>query len=448
MRTIALVAGLVALVLIADGVAPADVAESGRPEPRVWRDPAPLAERHGRPAPTVVDRRRSCFRSSPAIRMRRPRRGPPWGQALREAVAGRDIGVAVASGDRLRFVHEAGVPRTPASNQKLLLSMALLDAFSVRTRFPTSVTTQRVAGHVVPGDVFVSGRGDPTLGDARYRASLGLRGSSIDRLARQIAETGIRRIEGGVVGARGFMASDWDAPGWQPYVRHRYVTRPTALSYNANQNAGMTPELQVAMHLTDRLESIGVDVAGRPRLAPHGPEPRVLAATQSPQLIDLITMMNRDSSNFMAEVLVKRLGARCFDVPGTIAKGARAVARWARLHGVPVIGRDGSGLSYDNRVSPRGVVTLLTIARQKRWGRELLRSLPGPGEGTLAHRLAGVRVRAKTGSLFDGSSALSGWVWLGAQRRWAAFSIMSDLGGDATAVEDAIVRMVARGTSG
>jgi D-alanyl-D-alanine carboxypeptidase len=51
--------------------------------------------------------------------------------------------------------------------------------------------------------------------------------------------------------------------------------------------------------------------------------------------------------------------------------------------------------------------------------------LPAGGEGTLAVRLLGLHVRAKTGTLLQQVSALSGWIWLQRQRRWAEFSILS-----------------------
>jgi D-alanyl-D-alanine carboxypeptidase/D-alanyl-D-alanine-endopeptidase (penicillin-binding protein 4) len=66
-----------------------------------------------------------------------------------------------------------------------------------------------------------------------------------------------------------------------------------------------------------------------------------------------------------------------------------------------------------------------------------------PGEGTLGGRLAGLEVRAKTGTLIGDISALSGYVRL-RSGRWASFSVMSELPKDeAVALEDAIVRAIA-----
>jgi D-alanyl-D-alanine carboxypeptidase len=139
------------------------------------------------------------------------------------------------------------------------------------------------------------------------------------------------------------------------------------------------------------------------------------------------------------------LGASEFGSPGSIAKGARAIRHWARRQGVKVVAHDGSGLSYTNRISTNGIVRLLSTAAAGSWSRGLLSTLPAAGEGTLAGRLTGLRIRAKTGTLLQQVSALSGWVWLERPRRWAAFSILSRglAKSQAVALEDELVAIVA-----
>src|SRR5207244_2829757 len=114
-----------------------------------------------------------------------------------------------------------------------------------------------------------------------------------------------------------------------------------------------------------------------------------------------------------------------FGPPGSIAKGARAIGGWARRHGVAVVAHDGSGLSYTNRISTTAMTRLLAAADSEPWAAALQSTLPTPGRSTLAGRLVGLRVRAKTGTLLDRVSALSGWVWLERSRRWAQFSVLS-----------------------
>lgn len=66
---------------------------------------------------------------------------------------------------------------------------------------------------------------------------------------------------------------------------------------------------------------------------------------------------------------------------------------------------DGSGESRHNVTTPRAIAKLLRYEMKNGFAN----LLPAPGEGTLKHRLKGVKVRAKTGSL-DGAVALSGYL--------------------------------------
>jgi D-alanyl-D-alanine carboxypeptidase len=78
------------------------------------------------------------------------------------------------------------------------------------------------------------------------------------------------------------------------------------------------------------------------------------------------------------------------------------------------------------------------------WAADLRGTLPKPGQGTLAGRLHGLDVHAKTGTL-DNISALSGWVRLDSDGNLAEFSILSRGMSKTTAInlEDKIVALIA-----
>jgi D-alanyl-D-alanine carboxypeptidase len=357
---------------------------------------------------------------------------PASGRAARRRldrlVAGRSLGVSVWRHGARIYEHEPKLRRVPASNQKLLTSMALLDVLGPARRLPTIAAARRVRGGVVTGNLWILGRGDPALGSRRsFVRELRFGATRVQALARRIAGAGIRRVRGRVIGSTGYFRHDWRAPGWRPYFRARYVAVPTALTFEGNSHGGRyirDPERRLAGVLTSHLRSLGVKVGGRPaagrpprRLAP-------LARVWSRPLQALLGYMNRRSSNFFAEVLGKRLSVARWGRPGSIAGAARAVTEWAAARDVKVVAHDASGLSYRNGISARGLVRLLQAANRSPWGRVLRRSLPGPGQGTLEGRLRGLHVRAKTGTL-DRVSALSGWVWLRRSRTWAEFAIMS-----------------------
>jgi D-alanyl-D-alanine carboxypeptidase/D-alanyl-D-alanine-endopeptidase (penicillin-binding protein 4) len=113
---------------------------------------------------------------------------------------------------------------------------------------------------------------------------------------------------------------------------------------------------------------------------------------------------------------------------------------------VSLTAKDSSGLSYRNRVSPRGMTKLLGhVEDNAPWHQTLRQGLPTGGQGTLEDRLHGVPIRAKTGSL-SGVSALSGWIYLRQTGSWAEFSILSrglSYYG-AKGIEDRIVRVIQR----
>ncbi len=283
------------------------------------------------------------------------------------------------------------------------------------------------------GDLWLIGAGDPELTDA-----------DLARLAEEMRAGGVHAITGSVIGDTSAFDRAWWAPGWVPGLSRHYVTRTTALALDGNHVAG-TPEEAAADVFTSALRARGVAVGGPPRAGAAPPAARALAAVRSDALGAILARQNHDSVNFDAEMLTKALGDEAAGAPGTTAHGAAAIEAWAAAHGVRAEVFDGSGLSHRDRVSARGLVTLLLLAQRRPWADVLWASLPSPGEGTMEGRLAGVPVRAKTGTLFETPvSALSGYVTSLDGRR-LAFSIISRGLDKATAVaiEDAVVRTIA-----
>jgi D-alanyl-D-alanine carboxypeptidase/D-alanyl-D-alanine-endopeptidase (penicillin-binding protein 4) len=352
-----------------------------------------------------------------------------------DALAGDTTSVALGMDGTYLYERADTRSRTPASNEKLALSMALLDTFGRDYRIVTHAAVAGTEEGVVAGDLWILGRGDPEVSRARIAA-----------LAERIADGGITRVRGRIMGSTSYFRHDWWATGWRKGISRDYVALPTALTFRGNVVAGVhvrDPEQQAAVALTNDLETLSVAVAGTPGA---GPAPRGLtdvAAVHSRPLGDILTTMNRWSSNFDAEVLGKLLGASVSGTPGTIAKGAAAIESWAAAQGVDWTAYDSSGLSYADRATAGGIVRLLWAADEAPWGRALRLSLPKGGQGTLHDRLRDVTLHAKTGSL-ENISALSGWVWLEHEDAWAEFSILSS-GLDkpaAASIEDRIVRLV------
>ena len=373
----------------------------------------------------------------------------PWKKKIDRIVAGKRIGVSLRDNGTFLYRHRDRIRRAPASNEKLLMSMALFEELGTTAVIETRVLASAapVLG-IVSGDVYLSGKGDPSVtGGGDFGRSLPFTPTALGSLARSIAQT-TDRIEGSVVGNTGYFAHDWMAPGWSSYFPEQEVALPSALSFEGNTINGYhfkNPEWRAARSLTRKLRKNGVEVAGRARADQMPADDLIpIATVQSVPVAEMVSHMNRSSSNFFAEVFGKKLGVEVFGAPGTIAKGARAIERYARLRGIELTAYDSSGLSYANRVAPSSIVKLLGQVEATETYYEPLRDgLPTGGQGTMEDRLHDVTLRAKTGSL-SAVSALSGWIFLERTGSWAEFSILSSGMSyyPSKSVEDRIVRVI------
>jgi hypothetical protein len=298
---------------------------------------------------------------------------PGWIRRIDRLTAGRPVSVCVGSAGIYLYRHKAGVRRTPASNEKLLLSMAILDRLGPNFRIATQAASGRRPGRSISGRLWILGAGDPETDRSAMRD-----------LARRVRAAGVRRIRGRVFGSTGTFAHDWWARGWKRSFPSEEVALPTALTFEHNEARGhhiRDPERRAAASLTKQLRALGVRVGGKPGA---GKAPRGLARfaeVRSRPLEGLLRRVNVKSKNFAAEVLGKRLGLERSGPRGTIRKGAAAIEAWARSHGVRVEAHDSSGLSYANRVTASGIVRLLWVADGALWTDELRRSLPRGGRG-------------------------------------------------------------------
>jgi D-alanyl-D-alanine carboxypeptidase len=133
--------------------------------------------------------------------------------------------------------------------------------------------------------------------------------------------------------------------------------------------------------------------------------PRVLAEVASPPLDSLASEINRRSLNAGAELLLQWAGGRELG-PAHLMDHIESIT--GQKEGAYLV--DGSGLSYDDRVTASTFVSYLAKFPATSAGRNFPQLLPSNGTGTL-RRLntgfpgAGV-VRAKTGTLGSVSSVV------------------------------------------
>jgi D-alanyl-D-alanine carboxypeptidase/D-alanyl-D-alanine-endopeptidase (penicillin-binding protein 4) len=405
---------------------------------------------------------------------------------------GARIGVSVAelwSGETLA-AHEAHRVLVPASNQKLLISVAAFEHWGPAHRFTTSLHAAGAEDGIVDGPLWVEARGDPSLVSERLWS-----------LAEEVRLRGVREIPDGLAVDASYFAGAAHHPDWRPLSQRAYEAATGAFAANystfrievapglapgspvrldlaprtdyfrmradARTVAGRgrlmlglapladatgervtlsgsvaaagsadsfwrsvaQPERYAASVLRQQLEAQGIRVGPGLQFGPRPAEVPELLRFRGATLAELVALLNKFSNNFIAEQLLKCLGAERYGPPATWEKGARALEDWLAQSGLAdphTIVADGSGLSARNRIAPATLVALLRRgARDPDWGPELLASLPlGGRDGTLRERDLADRsgVRAKTGHL-RAAAALSG-VLPSPDGRALVFSVM------------------------
>ena len=174
----------------------------------------------------------------------------------------------------------------------------------------------------------------------------------------------------------------------------------------------------------------------------------------SPPMSDIVAAILRPSQNWIAEQVLKTLGAEHGEGGGWaegLAVERRYLIEEAGVDSMSFSLSDASGLSAQNLLAPEAIVRLLAHARARPWADAYRSGMAQPGlEGsTLARRFPGLegRLFAKTGTIANVNS-LSGYV-VADDGRELLFSILTNGSGrpsaNVRAGIDRIVQAIAAG---
>ena len=390
------------------------------------------------------------------------------------------------------YSHNAAEKRIPASNVKLFTAAAALARLGPDYRFATDFYAKRkVRGGVLRGDLYLKGYGDPLFVHERMRdfvRRLKLRGvrriegdlvaddTFFDKkkhgrgwrvgrsirpylaphgaLSLNFGSANVLVAPGDGVGTPAM--ANLEPPSRALRLQARVKTSRRSLKIRLGrkrskgkdvvQVSGLFPARKrmklYRVPVTDptaftagavaaEMERQGIALKGGIRRAATPPDAKLLARNLSPPLSEVVSGLNKFSNNFVAEQVLKTMGAETHGAPGTAEKGLRVVRDFLISTGVSakeIALADGSGLSRMNRSSPRALATLLEAAHNDfRLRPEFMASLAVFGvDGTVRkRRRRGVdsrRVRVKTGVL-NGVRAFSGYAAAG-NGEILAFSIL------------------------
>ena len=330
------------------------------------------------------------------------------------------LAVDLQTGETL-FRRRARLGLVPASNEKLAVTYTALVVLVPTYRIETAVFGDgELIDGIWRGNLVLKGFGDPTLttGDLR-------------RLAGQLRAGGVARVTGGVLGDESYFDARRVGPLWKPGFYLNESPPLSALTVNRSRYAGLVssePALGAARAFLEALVGAGISVGGSASEGRASADAFPLASVSSPPIAMLVRWMNRDSDNFIAELLLKQLGV-VNRSQGTTARGAAMIRTTLEAAGVPLDGVrivDGSGLSPYDRLTADALVGILEAA----WSDPEVRgpftaSLPVAGvTGTLSDRLrtppARGNVVAKTGTTLA-ASTLAGYV-----RKRFAFAVLNN----------------------
>jgi D-alanyl-D-alanine carboxypeptidase/D-alanyl-D-alanine-endopeptidase (penicillin-binding protein 4) len=340
---------------------------------------------------------------------------------------------------RTLFASKADVARVPASVEKLYTTSAALLRFGPDATLKTTVAGE---GFMDPdgvwrGNLYLHGGGDPTLNR-----------EDLEALASDLGAAGIVRVDGSVLGDEtrfDELRGSYDSGGAYDSDMGGVLGALTLARGFARDGK---PAAQAAGQLAKVLRGQGIRVEGRSGVGTSPANATQLASVESPPMRDLIRLTNVPSDNFLAEMLVKGLGASFGDA-GTTTAGVAVVRATLTSFGVHPRIVDGSGLSRADRTTPRQVVRLLERMHHQEIAASFEGSLAIAGRtGTIRKRMRGTpaqdRCKAKTGTLI-GVSSLAG-VCSAVGGHTIAFAMLMNRAGISRAhsVQDRIATAIAR----
>ncbi len=221
------------------------------------------------------------------------------------------IGVKIVSLDTGKTIFEENAEKyfMPASNMKNYTVAAALEKLSPDFRFVTSVfaPTMPDANGTIRGDLMIYGRGDVSFSTAFYDGDYY---KGVDALAAKIAQAGVKRIEGNLVGDESYFTGNPIPSSWEwDDLQWYYGAEISALGVNDNAvDLSIKPSSvnQPCRVLIQPISTI-VKIVNRCLISPTGTKREIQIEKKLPQnIIEISGTMPLDDKGYRGFIAVSR----------------------------------------------------------------------------------------------------------------------------------------------
>ena len=221
------------------------------------------------------------------------------------------IGVKIVSLDTGKTIFEENAEKyfMPASNMKSYTVAAAMEKLSPEFRFVTSVFASAMpdANGTIRGDVLIYGRGDVSFSGAFYDGDYY---KGLDALATKIAQAGVKRIEGNLVGDESYFTGNPIPSSWEwDDLQWYYGAEISALGVNDNavdlsiKPSSVNEPCRVLVQPTNTI----VKIINRCIISPSGTKREIQIEKKLPQnIIEISGTMPLDDKGYQGFIAVSR----------------------------------------------------------------------------------------------------------------------------------------------
>lgn len=312
----------------------------------------------------------------------------------------------------------------PASNAKLFTTAVALANLGGDYKLSTKLFSndENLSDGVINGNLYIKGFGNSVFTQ-----------NDLEAMITELKARGITRITGNIIGDDTYFDNVYKRDDWIADEAANVNLPPvSALVLDRNRKIVSlrkgkrirtqlspieNPPLHIAKVLRSKLLENGILVDKAAKFGTT-PDNSVLLSQSSITLRELIQPINKQSDNFLAEVLFKTIGAEKSKIQGNAFYSTQAILDFIEDNGIYSTGTtlvDGSGISRFDQITPGAVVGLLEVIYFDIVNfDDFYNSLSIAGvDGTLRHRMIGSlaesNFRGKTGTL-NGVTSLSGYL--------------------------------------